>query len=125
VIDLRHSGVGDSASASNSYGRFEGQSDIAVAYDQIGRVGEVMRRVGDSSAAADPLSPNQLIYFLFVIREEIDSGRNTLASPQAVWVAINPLTGRVTVAENVPQTGENDEALRNARVNAREGISVR
>jgi len=125
AIDLRHSGVGDSASASHGYGRFEAQSDLAVAYDQIGRVGEVMRRVGDSSAAADPLSPNQLIYFLFVSREEIDSGRNTLASPQAIWVAINPLTGRVTVAENVPQTGENDEALRNARTKAREGISVR
>jgi len=125
AIDLRHSGVGDSASATHGYGRFEGQSDIAVGYDQIGRASEVMRRVGNASATADPLTPNQLIYFLFVGREAIDSGQNTLASPEAVWVAINPLTGRVTVAENVPQAEETDDALRASRAKAREGISVR
>lgn len=126
AIDLRHSGMGEDPAAAHGYGRFEGTGSIAVAYEQVGRVGEVMRRVQEARTAADqPIEPNGVIYFLVGLREDIQAGRNTLASIQSVWVAINPQTGRVTVAENIPQTAEDKTALAAARANARLGASVK
>jgi len=49
---------------------------------------------------------------------------NTLSRSDAVWVAMHPQTGRVTVSSNVPQTGTGASALRNARANARAGLGV-
>jgi len=126
AVDLRHSGMGEDPAASHGYGRFEDSGSIAVAYEQVGRVGEVMRRVQETRTAADqPIEPNGVIYFLFVARDDILAGRNTLANAQSVWVAINPQTGRVTVAENVPQTTEDSTAVAAARQLARLGAAMK
>lgn len=126
AIDLRHSGMGQDPTASHGYGRFENNGSIAVAYEQVGRVGEVMRKVQESRTATDqPIEPNGVIYFLVALRDDILAGRNTLANAQSVWVAINPQTGRVTVAENIPQSAEDKAALSAARANARAGASIK
>jgi prepilin-type N-terminal cleavage/methylation domain-containing protein len=126
AIDLRHSGMGEDPAASHGYGRFEGTGSIALAYEQVGRVGEVMRRVQEARTSIDqPIDPNGVIYFLVVLREDIQAGRNTLANAQSVWVAINPQTGRVTVAENIPQSAEDKAALSAARANARAGVALK
>lgn len=126
AIDLRHSGVGEDPAAPHGYGRFEGAGSIAVAYEQVGRVAEVMRRVMEPRTSADqPIPSNSVIYFLFASREDILAGRNTLANPQSIWVAINPHTGRATVAENVPQSAEDKTALTSARQNARAGTTIK
>lgn len=126
AIDLRHSGVGETPTASHGYGQFQGLGSIAVAYDQVGRVGEVMRRVQEARTAADqPIEPAGLVYFLVVSRDDVVAGRNTLANAQSVWVAINSQTGRVTVAENVPQATEDATALAAARANARAGAAMK
>ncbi|WP_397405254.1 Tfp pilus assembly protein FimT/FimU [Phenylobacterium sp.] len=126
AIDLRHSGMGEDPDAAHGYGRFESKGSIAIAYEQIGRVGEVMRRVQETRTATDqPIEPNGVIYFLVVSRADILEGRNTLANPQSVWVAINPHTGRVTVAENVPQVTEDKTAITAARRSARAGTAIK
>lgn len=128
AIDLRHSGVGEDPAAPHGYGRFEGLASIAVAYEQVGRVGEIMRRVLEAatrSVTDQPIAPNAPIYFLFAPRSDILEGRNTLANAQSVWVAVNPHTGRVTVAENVPQSAEDKNALTAARQKAREGTAIK
>jgi hypothetical protein len=126
AVDLRHSGLGEDPAASHGYGRFENTGTIAVAYEQVGRVGEVMRRVQEARTASDqPIEPNGVIYFLFVARDDVLAGRNTLANAQSVWVAINPQTGRVTVAENVPQAAEDSTAVAAAREKARAGVAMK
>jgi len=126
AIDLRHSGMGEDPTASDGYGRFESTGSIAIAFEQVGRVGEVMRRVQEARTAADqPIEPNGVIYFLFVARNDVLAGRNTLANAQSVWVAINPQTGRVTVAENVPQSAEDSAAVAAARERARAGVAMK
>lgn len=126
AIDLKHSGVGESPTASHGYGQFQGFGSIAVAYDQVGRVGEVMRRVQEARTASDqPIEPTGIVYFLVVPRDDVTSNRNTLANAQSVWVAINCQSGRVTVAENVPQATEDAAALAAARANARAGAAMK
>lgn len=129
AIDLRHSGVGDDPAALRGFGRLEGKAPIAIAYDEVGRIADVLQPVQVNSAQpaspVDALVPSQPIYFLFVSRDDITAGRNTLASDKAVWVAVQPLSGRVAVALNVPQTSADAAALRAARANVRLGMTVK
>ena len=126
AVDLKHSGVGETQAGLNGYGQFEGKGSIAVAYDHVGRIGEVMRKVQETRTTADqPIEPTGVIYFLVVPRDDVISNRNTLANAQAVWVAINSQTGRVTVAENIPQAAEDADAVAAARANARAGAAMK
>lgn len=126
AIDLRHSGVGDEPTALHRFGRLEGNGPVAIVFDEVGRIADVMQGVGNTSATpVDPLVPTQPIYFLFAVRDDITTGRNTLASDKAIWVAIHPLSGRVSVAANVPQSAETATALRAARENVRRGMTVK
>lgn len=131
AIDLRYSGVGEEPATpldGHGYGELAGKGAIGLVYDQLGRVGEVMRRVEDGAArtgADQPLAPTQTIYFFFVPASIIANGANTLSSENAAWVAVNPQSGRVLVAENVPRVGTTSEDLFAAREKARQGVSVR
>jgi prepilin-type N-terminal cleavage/methylation domain-containing protein len=129
AIDLRFSGIGDSRST--TYGRLDDKGAVAVVFDRVGRVAEVIQQVPDpgqaaSPGAAQPAIPVGTIYFLVVPREQIVSSAasNPLASQDAAWVALSPQTGRVFVADNVPQSDTSDAALRAARAKARQGIGV-
>lgn len=110
---LEHSGVGDNVAASHGYGRFSGLGRIAVVFDQTGRVAEIIQRLG-TAGAPEPLSPNEIIYFLF--GENGDAA--PLQSDKSVWVAVNPQTGRINVASNEP-SGD----LVTARSKARQAIA--
>lgn len=125
AIDLKHSGLGENPTAAHGYGALEGQATVAVGYDEIGRLSEVMRKVQETRSSADqPAVAGETVYFLFATRTDIEQGRS-LSNRNAVWVAINPLSGRVTVAANVPQATEDATALKAARANAREGSALR
>jgi hypothetical protein len=110
---LEHSGVGDNVAASHGYGRFSGLGRIAVVFDQTGRVAEVIQRLG-TAGAPEPLSPNEIMYFLFG-----ETGNAApLESDRSVWVAVNPQTGRINVASNEPSSD-----LATARSKARQAIA--
>ncbi len=119
AIDLRHSGVGEISAAAHGYGSFENQSPIAIVFDQAGRVAEVITRLG--TADAEQLVPNEIIYFYFVERSLVADGEPSLGSDRSAWVAINPQTGRINVATNVP-SAETDVAV--AREKARKAIAL-
>jgi hypothetical protein len=121
AIDLQHSGVGDVPTAAHGHGRFQGQSPIAVVFDQTGRVAEVIQQVGTGGGPPiDPIVPSEVIYFLFADREAIRQN-TSLASDKTYWVAVNPQTGRINVSSNEPVSG-ND--LVTARSKARRAIAV-
>ena len=126
AIDLKHSGMGEDPDAGSGYGRFQGMGSIAIAYESAGRVGEVMKKISENRSPSDqPIEPTGIIYFFVVPRADILESRNTLANTQSLWVAINPHTGRVTVAENITQSAETNAALSAARKNARAGASIK
>lgn len=126
AVDLRFSGIGDDRTA--AYGRFDGMGAIAVVFDRVGRVSDVLQQVPEPGAApsagAQPAVPLSPIYFLLAPRTEIDAGANTLNSSEAQWVAVAPQTGRIFVSENVPQSGTDMTALRAARAKARQGVAI-
>lgn len=137
AIDLGSSGVGDNLAAAHGYGSFAGKSPLAIVFDQTGRVSDVIQSMGPRAvksgltpgsysvehpewrdpAATDPLVPNEIIYFLFVDRTAITNGQS-LASDSAAWVALDPLTGRISVSSNV--AGSTDVVP--ARANARSAV---
>lgn len=111
---LEHSGVGDNVSATHGYGRFSGLGRIAIVFDQTGRVAEVIQRLELAAGAPEPLSPNEIIYFLF----GVSGDTAPLESESSVWVAVNPQTGRINVASNEPSSD-----LATARSKARQAIA--
>lgn len=138
-IDMRFSGVGNQ-SQDLSYARFLNDGSVAITFDAVGRVGEVMMQVlerGDStlSAAAKPppVSTKQTVFFLIAPRDDIAANAYTLANPDALWVALFPTTGRYLVSANVPQPADTLSsmtaaqilaAMTAARANAIAGIPV-
>lgn len=121
AIDLQHSGVGDLPTASHGHGRFQGQSPVAVVFDQTGRVAEVIQQVGTAGGPpVDPIVPSEIIYFLFADREAITQN-TSLSSDKTYWVAVNPQTGRINVSSNEPVSGGD---LVTARSKARRAIAI-
>lgn len=126
AIDLRHSGVGENPNAAHGYGRLDLLGTIGVMYDEVGRLSEVMCKVMEPRSVTDPAPAvaGETVYFLFAAQSDIEQNQS-LSSQNSVWVAINPVSGRATVADNVPQAGDSAAALAAARVKAREGSSLR
>ncbi|MFM7107447.1 MAG: Tfp pilus assembly protein FimT/FimU [Planctomycetaceae bacterium] len=127
AVDLGFSGLGDTRST--TYGRLDGKGTIAVVFDRVGRVAEIIQQVPEPGAtaaagAAQPAIPVGTLYFLVAPRDLVLSGSNTLSSSEATWVALATQTGRMFVAENVPQSATDDAALQAARAKARQGIGV-
>jgi len=127
AVDLRFSGIGDDRTT--PYGRLDGRGSIAIVFDRVGRVGEVIQQVPEPGASVaagtpQPAVPTSTIYFLVAPRSLVTSGSNTLASEDSTWVALAPQTGRIFVADNVVQTGTDTNALRAAREKARRGIGT-
>lgn len=97
TVALEQSGIGDGSFAAAT-------KKVAVVFDQAGRVADILT---DSESTA----PKDLVYFLF--HDATDSSP-PLQSTKAVWVAVNPQTGRVNVAANVPGSDLNGNR-KNAR----------
>jgi type II secretory pathway pseudopilin PulG len=126
AIDLRYSGIGDGATFSTTWSNLSGKGAVAIGFDSVGEVDVVMQQVLSAAASrtVQPLAPTQPIYLLVAARADVEAGTNTLAGSTAFWVVIHPQTGRVSVSSNVPQTGTDATALRNARANARAGLAI-
>lgn len=125
AIDLRYSGIGDDPST--PYGSLAGKGAIAIAYDRIGGLDAVMQQVLSAATARmyQPVDPITPVYLFVAARDEIlDPSVNTLASENALWVVIQPQTGRVHVSANVPQAGTTATDIRSARANARAAITI-
>jgi prepilin-type N-terminal cleavage/methylation domain-containing protein len=125
AIDLRYSGFGDDPTT--PYGSLAGKGAIAIAYDRLGGVDAVMQQVLSTATARmhQPIDPITPVYFFVAARDEIlDPAANTLASDEAIWVAIHPQTGRVHVSANVPQSATNAAAIYAARAKARAGLPL-
>jgi hypothetical protein len=91
----------------------------------VGRVGEVLTCGQDPDVNTSGISvslPASTIYLLVARKEEVDAN-TSLASDESLWVAIAPQTGRVIVADNVPQSDTSQ--IRAARQNARQGIAAK
>jgi type II secretory pathway pseudopilin PulG len=120
AIDLRYSGIGDDPTT--AWGGLANDGAIALVFDSIGGVDALMQQVlgAASMRTNQPIDPVQPFYLLVTARSEMeDSTFPALSSPKALWIAVHPQTGRVTVASNVPQTGTDATALRAARAKAR------
>ena len=120
AIDLRYSGIVDDPTT--AWGGLANDGAIAVVFDSVGGVDAVMQQVlgPASSRSNQPITPTQPFYLLVTTRSEIaDAAFPPLSSPKALWVAIHPQTGRVTVASNVVQSGTDATSLRAARAKAR------
>lgn len=125
AIDLRHSGLGDDPAASHGYGSLENLGTIAVLFDEVGRASEIMRRIQETRTSSDqPSTLTDPVYLLLATRNDIQQGLS-LASQNSLWLAINPLTGRAIISENIPQSGVDAAALRAARKNAKDGVPLR
>jgi prepilin-type N-terminal cleavage/methylation domain-containing protein len=142
AIDLRYSGYDNLAMsdwhalANKAPLATDGKRDravkplgaIAVGFDPVGTVDSLMQNVlpeAGESRTVQPLTPSEQIYFLITLRDEIeDPTVNTLASDRAMWVVVQPQTGRVTIAENVPQTSTDVAALMAARAKGRKGFGI-
>jgi len=138
-IDMRFSGVGNEP-LDLPYARFVNDGSIAVTFDAVGRVGEVMMQIlerGNSSLPAaakpPPISTKEPVFFFIAPRDEISANAYTLANPDSLWVAIFPTTGRYVVSANVPQPpatlgsmtpAQILSAMTAARANAIAGIPI-
>jgi len=86
--------------------------------DREGGVDAVMQQVLSAATARmhQPINPITPVNFFAAARDEIlDPTANTLASDEAIWVAIHPQTDRVHVSANVPQTATSAAARAKAR----------
>ena len=124
AIDLRFSGYEGLA----NWASLSGKGAVAIGFDSVGSVDSLMQNVlpaeGDGRTV-QPIHPYEKVYFFVTLRSEIeDPTVNALASEKALWVVVQPRTGRVTVAANVPQTSTDTAALRAARAKARDGIGT-
>lgn len=117
AIDLRFSGIGDGANFDNAWSNLSNKGPIGLTFDSVGGVDAVMQQLlgAGTATVTHPLSP---VYLLVAPRKEVEAG-TALASDRALWVVIHPQTGRVSVSSNVPQTGTDATALRDARAKAR------
>lgn len=125
AIDLRYSGYEGLV----NWASLAGKGAVAVGFDAVGSVDSLMQNVLPAAGqlrTVQPIHPYEKVYFFVTLRAEIeDPTVNTLASDQALWVVVQPRTGRVTVAPNVPQQSADAAAVRAARAQAREGIGIR
>ena len=125
AIDLKYSGVGETQDASHGYGSFDGLGTIAISFDDVGRLSEVMRKVQEPRTSSDqPIVAAETVYLLFAARSDIEQN-SSLSNDTSIWVAINPLSGRTTLATNVPQSATDAAALKAARAKAREGSALK
>jgi prepilin-type N-terminal cleavage/methylation domain-containing protein len=126
AIDLRYSGCSDPSVA--NWGSLANRGAIAVGFDEVGSVDDLMQNVlpsSGSSRTVQPISLCEEVYFFFTsLKDIVDPAVNALASDKAVWVVVRPKSGRVTVSANVPQKADDAASLRAAREKARLGVAL-
>jgi prepilin-type N-terminal cleavage/methylation domain-containing protein len=108
AIDLRYSGMGDDwvlRFGTYRWSSFQGRGTLGLYYSRDGQVDSLMQGVMQPALRIQPITPTAPIYFLVAARDDIVADwQRVLASEDAVWVVIDPRTGRAHGAKNVPQT---------------------
>lgn len=120
AIELRYSGTGDDPST--PWGGLANKGDVGLSFDAVGAI-EVLSRGLGTPASATARQPVEPVYFLIATRQDITNDL-ALASERALWVAVQPATGRVTISANVPQQNRDAAAVRAARAQARAAAAV-
>lgn len=118
AIDLRYSGIGNTATA--TYGTLSGQGSVGITFDRIGSLDTVILYGPPSVAPVNPTAP---LYLLIASMADIEAN-TSLQSQTSRWLAIAPGTGRVSIAANVPVGGTTQADINNARANARLGVTA-
>jgi prepilin-type N-terminal cleavage/methylation domain-containing protein len=109
AVDFRYSGIGNATWGTS------GTNSLALTFDRNGSLDTVMT-LGATPGWANPTAP---IYFLIASLADIQNDQS-LQSPTARWLAINPSTGRVSVGANVVSGTD----VLAARANARQGVTA-
>jgi prepilin-type N-terminal cleavage/methylation domain-containing protein len=119
AIDLRFSSIGDDIAdvvgmgASNELPIFSPRLSLGRAsfcFDRTGNLTSFIPPQVDVKDPTSPVKPAAPIYLLIAANSDIDNtlgtapNYNSLRSDKSIWVAISPLTGRVTTGKNVPAT---------------------
>ncbi len=127
AVDLRYSGTGDDPAS--TWGSLGNKGDVALTFDAVGAI-EQLLFLGLANIAPDTRQPVEPVYFLLATRNDIDANVS-LASERSLWIAVQPLTGRVTISSNEPQTPSpppsppwNATHLRAARAKARAAAAI-
>jgi prepilin-type N-terminal cleavage/methylation domain-containing protein len=119
TIDLRFSSIGDDISDVVAMG-FNNELPIFAPNFSLGRVSLCFDRTGTLTSfvppqgnikdPTSPVKPSAPIYLLVVSQSDLGNtsaampNYNTLRSDKSVWIAISPVTGRVTTGKNAPST---------------------
>ena len=117
TIDLRYSGSGNDVNS--TWGNLTNKGAIGIVFDKLGCL--------DALVKQNPVSyidPFEIVYFYIVDRKELRSMDRKLGSSNAFWVAIQPNTGQVVVAANIPQDNDDTESLTAAREHARKSFTI-
>ncbi|MBM4022352.1 MAG: type II secretion system protein [Planctomycetes bacterium] len=127
TVDLRYSGTGNAPSS--TWGNLDAKGLLGIAFDQLGGLDALMQQVPASTtnttpSANTPIDPSEPVFFFIVDRAERMKMDRKLATKSGFWVVIQPQTGQVDVAANVPQTGVDSAALTAARANARQSLDL-
>jgi len=120
AIDLRYSGVGDTAAG--SYASLANRGSIAVCFDRDGRLDAIMQYGPGPFPTVQPLTPTAPLYLLIASVADIREDRS-LQSTASRWLAIAPSTGRLSIAANIGVPGTTVADIAAARANARVGVT--
>jgi len=120
AIELRYSGTGDDPA--KPWGGLANKGDVGLSFDAVGAIDVLSRGLG-TPASATARQPVEPVYFLIATRQDITNDQS-LASERALWVTVQPATGRVTISANVPQQNRDATAVRAARARARAAAAV-
>ena len=120
AIELRYSGTGDDPAT--PWGGLANKGDVGLSFDAVGAIDVLSRGLG-TPASATARQPVEPVYFLIATVQDITNDQ-ALASERALWVAVQPATGRVTISANVPQQNRDAAAVRAARAQARAAAAV-
>ena len=117
-LDLRYSGIGNTVTA--PYGTLANQGSIGITLDRTGRLDTVILY---GQSPVDPVNPTAPLYLLIATISDIEANAS-LQSQTSRWLAIAPITGRVSIAANVAVSGTTQGDITNARLNARQGVTA-
>jgi hypothetical protein len=118
AIDLRYSGIGNTATA--PYGLLASQGSIGITFNRTGSLDTVIL-YGATTVA--PINPTAPLYLLIATISDIEAN-TSLRSQTSRWLAVAPSTGRVSVAANVVVSGTAQDDINNARFNARQVVTA-
>jgi prepilin-type N-terminal cleavage/methylation domain-containing protein len=82
---------------------------LSLQFERTGGLSTVIPVAATPAVPPTPVRPTVPVYFLVATVSDIVGGKSLL-SPTSTWVAISPLTGRVTVGKNVPTPAPNDSS---------------